>query len=231
MKHFHTICIISLILCSCNFSQDVETPGNEVSERQTDLMNDFMMGRGITFHNDFIIQSKDHDSKVKIDNENMPWVHAAQIKDLKQLEASYFAVKPKLIEWDQKAFQNMNTLLIQAVGLRYLRNLFLNMDDQNAINETLFLMDLLRRNGAVDLDVLADGFIKIKNELNQEKRSIYREYIHDLYVNNLNLLQDSNNNTSDENGTIIENNNKRLKNTCIYVAEVMKFEFNTIKQE
>lgn len=76
------------------------------------------------------------------------------------------------------------TSAIQSLALNFLRTHFLKDDSQDALNETKFLLKTLIEHHAVDLDVLADAFVKVKERLTEKDRQAYYKYLSDLYYSN-----------------------------------------------
>jgi len=93
----------------------------------------------------------------------------------------YPEVKEDFLDLKTSGKLNFEAHGIQDIGLRILRGQLLEIDSEFAIEESKFLMDLLIETKAVDLDVLADGFIKIKNNITEQKRQLYLNYLKKLY--------------------------------------------------
>lgn len=87
------------------------------------------------------------------------------------------------IKIDMEANPN-ETSAIQSLALNFLRTHFLKEDSPEAIQETEFLLKILIEHHAVDLDVLADAFTKVKERLTEDERQSYYKYLSDLYYSN-----------------------------------------------
>ncbi|GEM_PF-1716476 len=79
---------------------------------------------------------------------------------------------------------------IQHLALRMLRYYFLPDSAASAIAETQFLLDILIESKAIDLDVLADAYVKVKPVLKAEEQKKYMDYLQQLYWKDRKKIQD-----------------------------------------
>jgi len=102
--------------------------------------------------------------------------------DKSSMLQNYPEVKSQLKAWSDKSNGKRYSWATQSIALRYLRNLFIDINSQESIKESLFLFELLIANKAIDLDVLTDTYLKIRPQLSEEKSERYFDYLHRLYL-------------------------------------------------
>ena len=149
------------------------------------------------------------------------------------IKENYSSIKPKFIEWAKVVDERSVT--VQSVALRYLRNYFLERTDAEAMDETSILFRILIKHNAIDLDVLADAYMKLLPTFNDEEKAQYFNYIEALHHDEISVVKQ---NALELKKQYEQEDNERSKKmilfkgkdierrskSCAYVRELMDIE-------
>lgn len=175
-----------LISCSKNSSNDnykeyefMKTEGRETAVGDYSFLNPMQKAElTVNFKKDFPV-IKNELGIGELHNSFLTKRHG--IEEMKQV---YPSIKPQLVE-------NIGPYngTVQTIALRYLRWIFIEEVTEDAMNETSYLLDILVESEAVDLDVMADAYFKVKDYLSKEKNSRYYNYILLRYENDKDFIE------------------------------------------
>jgi|GEM_PF-5883682 hypothetical protein len=103
----------------------------------------------------------------------------ASSEDVEALKKTYPQAKEALIELIREEKEE-NNILIQHIGLRYLRNLYLlKRNTPSHKSEIVFLLTEIMKTNPVDLDVIVDAMLRVEELLTEEQQKSYRRYVFD----------------------------------------------------
>lgn len=183
------ITFISLFLSTINWSCSKEittVPSNSDAPNPKELTH-LKAAENIDFKYDFLrpFKGKDVPPRVRPTDLENQYKNLAQAEDPNVLKQQYPAMKAQLIEWSGQNDAGRYSWVIEIVALHYLRNYFLLDPSPASDSECAFLLEILIKDGAIDLDVLADAYKRAENLFDKPKRTQYYDYIEALYNKDL----------------------------------------------
>jgi hypothetical protein len=183
--------LIMLFAFSCN--NDIIEP-NEYNKKE--ISESFMKTEGaeeIDFFHDFVVRkvSENVPPRARPSSLEINYTRIASSNDLNYLSSNYAKIKAQLQEWSDTNENGKYSWSIQYISLRYLRNLFLNDTTPQALEEATFLLELLVKEQAIDIDVLADTFDKVSYLLPEDKRDVIYAYLQSLYLSERQFVADN----------------------------------------
>ncbi|MBK8045201.1 MAG: hypothetical protein IPK21_22670 [Haliscomenobacter sp.] len=107
------------------------------------------------------------------------------------MKKKYHEIKNQIVSWIEEDPDGINASLSHNIALNYLRFCFLPLQGKEAQQETLFLLDLIMSQGAIDLDIMADAYIKVHKKLPIEKQEAYLNHIRSVYFKDMEFIKNN----------------------------------------
>jgi hypothetical protein len=120
--------------------------------------------------------------KLKPSNLEIEHIQISSHRDPIFLQNNYPKIRKQLLKWIADNDDGKYSRTIQSISLRYMRYLFIPDDSDRSIVELQFLMDLIMKTNPIDLDVLVDAYLKIKDTLEKETDEMYMHHIHSVFA-------------------------------------------------
>ncbi|HFA51579.1 MAG TPA: hypothetical protein ENJ95_21400 [Bacteroidetes bacterium] len=173
-------CLLFLIFFSCSSVDDI--PAQEEKIKIEGTGHDLLMGMGDrSFKKDFIAYNP-YGKEMPEGRSYLIFNHLKKASGAyKEKDKHYPEIKQEINALNTSEERKFHSVAIQSIALRYLRYYFLKEDSPVAIQETIYLLDLLVEHQAIDLDVLVDAFLKVEEVISEEDRSRYYDHIVVVY--------------------------------------------------
>jgi len=187
MKNFYYLSLFLFgVFVSCG--EEIHSDDNSsihTKEQQT-KMEAFMRGEEaiVDFKNHFSISRSARTASNRDRDKSVLELIQSASANRAEIIKKYPTIKMQILLLSDQNVSDKNSWVIQNVGLRYLRNLFLDKGSGGALDdqlETKFLLDLLIEHKSIDLDVLADAYLMVKDQLDESERSFIFNYIKELH--------------------------------------------------
>ncbi|MCB9080506.1 MAG: hypothetical protein H6555_02225 [Lewinellaceae bacterium] len=180
------IVLIALTLWSMGCNQDTLQPVIQASVSQRDIMDAV---NELSYLDDFVVpgskQKPPQPGKMAFDYLGI----ASKKEDPALMRKMYPQIKRQLQTWISQDPQEYYNMRVQHIALRYLRYYFLDQENKKAEQETLFLFQLIMDHGALDMDVMADAYVKVEKWLSAEQKERYLKHIQEVYARNAAYVQ------------------------------------------
>jgi len=168
--------------CSKEGASTAKSSTTEDGERWQQ-MSDFMRGAmEVDYTMDFPATSGALDKNLKPSNLEIEYIQVSSHRDPIFLQNKYSKVKRQLVKWLEDNSDGKYSRTIQSISLRYMRYLFIPDDSKSSLVELQFLMDLIMKTNPIDLDVLADAYLKIKDNLDKNTDEMYMHHLNSVYT-------------------------------------------------
>lgn len=178
------ILLIGLALWGMGCNQETLQPVIQASGSQRDIMDAV---NELSYFEDFVIPSRPDNypqpSKMAFDYLSI----ASKKEDPALMRKMYPEIKQQLQKWATQEPRDIPR--VQNIALRYLRYYFLDQENKKAEQETLFLFQLIMDHGALDMDVMADAYVKVEKWLSAAQKERYLKHIQKVYAENTAYVQ------------------------------------------
>lgn len=169
---------ICLFVTSCEGDIDKFIIENDILENpRTPLEKMAVNSYNKTYLQDFPVYLRPEIAATKVGDDYFKVKIDAGSNNIESLRASFPRAKQVITEL---AAQNneSNNALIQEIGLRYLRNYLLVINESSTQKrEIVFLLNEMMKTSPVDLDVIVDSYIAVEDILSRDDKSDIKSYV------------------------------------------------------